>query len=344
MVGVAVRPGGRGPTGSARITDVARMAGVSPQTVSNVVNGRGGYTEQTRATVMRAVEQTGYLPNRAARQLRTRRAKLIAFCLEGSNLDARNPFTLWLLRAIVDTAHPSGHRIVVFTCEPDDVAQFEAWVRAGDADGYVFANVTPGDPRTAVLSRLGLPFAVMGRTLPGEPQTWVDIDNRAAIATVVDYLVAKGHRRFGFVGGEGTRHWNVERREGTRDRLAEHGITLADRSVLVGDLTEVAAGLDDVLASPTRPSALVCSSDTLAVLVGTRARALGLHVGRDLAVTGFDGGLLDWVLDPPLTTVRIPVGAVAEAIIARLLRELASGPTGDPGQFVATELVIGGSA
>ena len=337
--------GSRKPDARAtRIVDVARVSGVSPQTVSNVVNGRGGYTEETRLRVLEAIEQTGYRPNRAARQLRTRQAKQIAFCLEGGNLESQNPFTISLLRAVVETARPSGHRVVVFTWDPDDPDEFESWVRAGDADGYLYANATPGDPRAARLASSDLPFVAMGRTLRNEPQSWVDIDNRKSMASVVDYLVAKGHRRFGFVGEDGTKHWSVERREGARDRLADHGFALPDEHILIGDFDAISARLDEVLPSPRRPSALMTSSDTLAALVGIRARVHGLAIGRDLAVSGFDGGLLDWVLDPPLTTVRIPIERVAQTMVSRLLREIDSGPTADPGEFLDTELVVGGSA
>jgi DNA-binding LacI/PurR family transcriptional regulator len=334
----------RGGNGAVRIGDVAKVAGVSPQTVSNVVNNRGGFTEDTRRRVLAAVTQTGYRPNRAARQLRTNRTRQIGFSIEGSNLDARNPFTISLLREIVDAARPSGHRVMVFTCELGDVEAFEHIAKAGEVDAFVFANVTPGDFRTNVLSALGIPFVVMGRTGPREPQTWIDIDNRAAIASIVDYLAAKGHTEFAYIGYSGSQHWNVERLDGARARLAEHGLVLADDRILQGTYEQVAVGIDPILKEPQgqRPTAFITSSDTMAVLVTQRAQALDLTVGRDLAVTGFDGGLLDWIVDPPLTTVRIPVKRVAQAIIARMLREL-EGPTGEPGTLVPTELIVGGS-
>lgn len=334
-----------GGSGAVRIGDVAKVAGVSPQTVSNVVNNRGGFTEATRRRVLAAVAQTGYRPNRAARQLRTNRTRQIGFGIEGSNLDARNPFTIWLLRETVDAARPSGHRVSVFTCEPGDVEAFEQIARAGEVDAFVFANVTPGDFRTSVLSALGIPFVVMGRTAPHEPQTWIDIDDRAAMASLVDYLVAKGHTRFAYAGDAGGQHWNVERLDGARARLADHDLVLADDRIVQGTYERIADAIDPILREPPgqRPTAFITSSDTMAVLVTRSAQAIGLAVGRDLAVTGFDGGLLGWVVDPPLTTVRIPVKRIAQAIIARMLREL-EGPTGEPGELVPTELVVGGSA
>lgn len=332
-------------TGAVRIGDVAKVAGVSPQTVSNVVNNRGGFTQATRRRVLAAVAQTGYRPNRAARQLRTNRTRQIGFSLEGSNLDARNLFTISLLKETVDAARPSGHRVSVFTCEPGDVEAFEHIARAGEVDAFVFANTTPGDFRTSVLSALGIPFVAMGRTTPHEPQTWIDIDNRAAMASLVDYLAAKGHTRFAYVGYPGLQHWNVERLDGVRTRLGNHDLVLADDRILLGSYERVAEAIDPILTEPVgrRPTAFITSSDTMAVLVTRRAQALHLTVGRDVAVTGFDGGLLDWIVDPSLTTVRIPVKKVAQAIIARMLREL-EGPTSDPGELIPTELVVGGSA
>lgn len=326
---------------SARITDVARVAGVSPQTVSNVVNKRGGFTEDTRRLVLAAIERTGYRPNRAARQLRTQRTQQLGFVLEDQNLDVRNPFTLALLAAIVGAAERAGYRVVVLIGDPraDDVV--DRW--AGEVDGLMLGNVTPGDLRTHALAARGVPFMVMGRTAPDEPQAWVDIRNDVAIAQVVDLLVDRGHTRFGYIGYDGDQHWTVERREGARARLREHGIMVGDEAVLSGPYRLVRPALDALLSGPRRPTALVTGSDSLAVMAMNQARALGLEVGRDVAITGFDGlGTAD--VYPALTTVRVPVEAVAQTMVDRLLREVGSGPTGEPGVFLTTELVLGGSA
>lgn len=111
---------------------------------------------------------------------------------------------------------------------------------------------------------------------------------------------------------------------------------------MTGSYDSVRPGLDALLSSPKRPSAILTNSDSLALLVASRARATGLVVGKDVAVTGWDGGNL--YAEPPLTTVRIPIAAVAEAVVSRLLREIDHGPTDEPGLILPTELVVGASA
>jgi DNA-binding LacI/PurR family transcriptional regulator len=88
----------------------------------------------------------------------------------------------------------------------------------------------------------------------------------------------------------------------------------------------------------------VTGSDVLAAVAVNAAQSLGLAVGRDVAVTGFDGGFVQQLTEPVLTSVRIPVEVIAAELIDRCLRELDEGPTGEPGLVVPTELALGGSA
>ena len=99
---------------------MAKLAGVSRQTVSNVVNERGGFSDETRDKVLQVIAETGYKPNRAARQLRTNRSRHIGFPLHTGHVDPRNPFTLLFLKAVADAIKPLGHSLIVFACGDDD--------------------------------------------------------------------------------------------------------------------------------------------------------------------------------------------------------------------------------
>lgn len=330
--------------GRVRLGDVARVAGVSAQTVSNVMNGRPGHSDETRRRVLAAIESTGYHPNRAAQNLRSRRARQIGFHLTRAQMDVRNPFTLTLLRHLVHAATPVGYRVVVLTQGEATSRSFREEARARDVDGFVLSDCDVEDDRVAQLHDLGVPFVVMGRTPPGLPQTWVDVDNRTAMAGVVDYLAGKGHRSFGYVGYTGPQFWALERREATRERLAARGIDLDDRSVVATSPDDLRGDIREFLERPGRPSAIITGSDSIAVVVVNVAHALGLEVGRDLAVTGFDGCALDAIVSPRLTTVRIPVADVAEAIVDRFVRLVEDGEADDAGLILPTTLQIGGTA
>jgi DNA-binding LacI/PurR family transcriptional regulator len=331
------------PVASPRVGDVARAAGVSAQTVSNVMNRRGRFSEETRQRVLAAADELGYIPNRSARSLRLQRSRQLGIHMTSQDLDVRNPFSIALLRALIEAGEHADHQIVVFTHQKETPPVPRDFAGRG-MDGYVLFNSGPKDPRPHILAELGIPFALMGRTAPDLPQTWVDIDNRAAMANLVDYLVAKGHREFGYVGYPDDRYWLADRLDGTRGRLRKHGLGLRDADVIIGSFDEVQPRVRELLARADRPSVLVHSSDSLAVATHELAFHSGLVPGRDIAITGFDAVAAQVDLDPPLTSVRMPLDEAAAHMVERVIGEIEHGPTGAPGILVDTTISVGGSA
>jgi DNA-binding LacI/PurR family transcriptional regulator len=343
----ATPQGAQGTPGKGRsdINDVARLARVSRQTVSNVLNNRSGYSEDTRERVLRAIEALDYQPHRAARSLRSQRTMQLGYHMPGEQLAAENAFVLGFIQALVRSAAREGHHMLVFTEQDDQLEVFRELVAIRGVDGFVLSGSRVDDPRARYLSQAGVPFAMFGRTAPHLPQTWVDIDCVAATGSAVDYLVARGHEAFAFVGFEAKSYWDAERLEGYRKGLTDHGIPVSEGSIVLGGTLE--AVHDDVvrlLGGRRRPTAVVTGSDVLAAVTVNAGKAMGLRVGRDLAVTGFDGGFVRQMTEPKLTSVRIPVDVIAAELIGRCLRELDDGPTGDPGLVVPTDIAVGGSA
>jgi DNA-binding LacI/PurR family transcriptional regulator len=337
----------QGTQGRARadINDVARLARVSRQTVSNVLNSRTGYSEETRHRVLRAIEALDYQPHRAARSLRSQRTMQLGYHMPGEQLAAENAFVLGFIQALVAGAASRGHHVLVFTEQDGELEVFRELVAIRGVDGFILSGSRVDDPRAGFLAEAGVPFAMFGRTAPHLPQSWVDIDGVAAIRTAVDYLVERGHQAFAYVGYDARNYWDVDRLEGFRKGLAGHGIRVEERAIVQGHSLE---GFHDevlrLLGRKRRPTAIVTGSDVLAAVTVNAATAMGLRAGRDVAVTGFDGGFVRLMTEPVLTSVRIPVDRIAAELIRRCLREIDQGPTGDPGLVVPTELVRGGSA
>ena len=328
-----------------RIVDVARDAGVSAQTVSNVLNDRPGFTPETRERVLAAVRSTGYVPDPAGRHLRTGRSRRVGFSMSRSDLDPRNPFTLAFLDAVLSTAAQLDQRVLVYTHDVHVDGAFRADAVRGETDGFILANSAPGDPRVAILEELGIPYALMGRTLPTQAQAWVDIDNAAAITSAVDHVIAAGRSRIAYVGHDSDAPWIRERELGVVDALGRHGLSLPDPWRLTGSVAELRDRLDGVFAeAETRPDALVTASDSLALLTVDAARRHGIAVGPELAVTGFDGGALATLARPHLTTVEIPVPAIADRVVRRLLARIDGDDDAASGEIFATRLVVAESA
>jgi DNA-binding LacI/PurR family transcriptional regulator len=322
------------------MADVARRAGVSPTTVSFVINDRpnSGIPGETRERVLTAVRDLGYRPNRQASNLRLQRTRALGYHVTEYQLEEQNVFALSFLQPLLRAADRRGHQIVAFTSKGDSVGRFADLVAGHVVDGFLLGDTGIDDPRARYLAEAGVPFAAFGRTAPDLPQSWVDIDNRVAMHQVVDHLVGRGHRRIAFATGAGDGYWLRERAEAVAQRLTDHRLTLPPDRVARGAPAQVQALLAGMLAGPDRPTAVITAGDTLAVQAYRAVRDAGLRVGADVAVTGFDPLL--WMMDPALTTLTVPFGEVADALVARCLTELDRGPTGEPGAYVPTHFVV----
>ncbi len=300
----------------ARIVDVARHAGVSAQTVSNVINGRGGFTEPTRVKVEQAVAELGFRPNRYAQSLRSRRTGLIGFDMVRQQLDVSNPFTVGLLHALIPAAASHDLRVLVFTHEEGLPEDFRTTASSGLVDGFILSDSTSGDVRAQVLLELGIPFVVMGRPDATEPVNTLDIDNAVAMRDAVAHVVDQGCRDVAYVGYGGSAHWNVDRRRGVRTALSDRGIRLPRHRVLTStSLTSIRSRLPDFLTHNGVPDAVITSSDSIAVSVVAISSMLGIQVGKELAVTGFDDGPLASMVSPEITSVAVPVEPIAHQLL-----------------------------
>jgi DNA-binding LacI/PurR family transcriptional regulator len=330
------------PTGSARrptIDDVARVAGVSRQTVSNVVRSRGRLASDTRVRVLAAIEQLGYEPHTAAASLRSGRNYRIAYPIPDTELRPDHEIMLEFLQFLVSAARQRKHQVLVTASSPVDAIADLA--RAKSVDGFVLATVTPDDPRVAYLAEREIPFACFGRVDPPLPQYWVDIDNRAAIGQITELALARGYTDIAFVGYTPQGQWDLAREAGYQDAMTAAGLPSRVVHTAMGS-AEARAAVAALLEAPDRPAAIVAGSDVLAAACYAAATRLGIRIGSDLAVTGFDGSVVSRVLAPTLTTVAMPLAEIATRLIDRVIQGVA-GDAHDSGDIVDTTLVLGES-
>ncbi|WP_350277103.1 LacI family DNA-binding transcriptional regulator [Kribbella sp. HUAS MG21] len=324
------------------VADVARLAGVSAMTVSNVLNAPHRVAPPTVQTVRAAIEELGYIPNHAARALSSGRSQVIGLPLyfdDETDGDSENPglggFLHGLLGGLVKAAAVSGYGVHVAT--PTDgateIALYEKLIAARQVDAIVVLETMPHDERIEFLSRRRFPFVAFGRTAAEHRQCWVDVDNEASMAGIAAHLRSTGRERAVYLGTDSPLPWVHQRQDGF---VREFPATVA-RSF--GSLEAVATYVEDV----EPPDVFVADNDAFAVVAMRTLQRRGITVGRDVAVTGFNDFPFASMLDTPLTTARIPLQDIAKCLFERALREI-SGEPDEPGRLVTAPLVVRASA
>jgi DNA-binding LacI/PurR family transcriptional regulator len=301
------------------IDDVARRAGVSPAAVSFAVNGRPGVGEQKRARILEAAKELGWRPSASARALTEARARTIGLVLtrEVDELEV-DAFFVRFLSGVERVLAPAEYALLLPLMPTSGAASaldaYERLAASGRVDGFLISDPELEDPRFPLLEAAGLPVVVAGRPDSGWPFPWLETDHDSGVIAAVEHLVGLGHARIGFLGGSSS-YEHVQRRLARwREALSAAGldpgpVAFADRAL--------AAVLPEVLDGG--PSAVVCTSDTLALALVAGARSRGLAVPRDLAVTGFDDSSLAALSSPALTSVRVDYAEFGAAATAALL-------------------------
>ncbi|GGM09200.1 LacI family DNA-binding transcriptional regulator [Nakamurella endophytica] len=304
------------------LDSVAARAGVSRQTVSNVLNLPHLVRAETARRVSAAIAELGYRPHRAAQQLRTRRSRLLGLRVE---LSAGDKVFDRFLHALTEAADLRGYRVMLYTAG-DDEAEIAAYTELRgrwDIDGVVLTTTHPGDRRTAHLAGAGLPCVTFGRPWDdSDHHPWVDVDGAAGTAEATRHLVGAGRRRIAFLGWPAGSAVGDDRLAGWAAAVAAAGLPAPEPGRSVNDPQE-ARRAADALLDTVRPDAVVCASDLLALGVLSALTARGRIAGRDVAVTGFDD--TDIAALVGLSSVAQPLSEVASEC-ARLVTELVEDP------------------
>jgi DNA-binding LacI/PurR family transcriptional regulator len=320
--------GDRDPNG-VTISDVAAAAGVSRQTVSNVLNAPVRVAPQTAERVRRAISDLGYRPNRMAQNLRERASRLIGLKIDSpsgvSNLLDR------FLHALTDAAGTAGHHLLLFTpaTVDEELETYEELIRTRTVDGFVLADIEVGDRRLPWFTQRRIPFVCFGRPWGQESSrfAWADVDGAHGIAAAVDYLISRGHRRVAYLGWPEGTGVGDDRRTGWQAAMRRHG--LESRGTAVTCAEDVAAAVTTatgLLTRPDPPTAFVCGSDTFAV--GVRiAAGVDSDGFPNVEVVGFDDSPAATLMSPPMSSVRQPIEEIAHRVVELLVQQLrGSGP------------------
>lgn len=333
-------------TTSGRVTlrDVARYAGVSPQTVSNYLNGRHQTRAQTRGRVEHAIRELGYRPNAAARSLRSQRAWTFGVLLEDSDrVGLHEPLHVEYLHGASAVAHDIGYHLTVDLTWPGETeAHALRLVREGRVDGLLISFGALDVARRRAIRSLtgeGIPIVLFQEraSLPGV--FTVSAQDEVGAEQVVEHLVGLGHRRLAFLAGEPLWPGPKRRRDGFLAAAEAAGVDAVDWTAAAYTIEAARERVAGEFQRPAAPTGILAANDRLALGVIQQAVDLGLRVPDDLSVVGFnDFDFASWVR-PAITTVRIP-GAQMGARAVQLLVDAVDGNRVAESVAFQVELVV----
>lgn len=309
---------------SITITDIARQAGVSPSTVSRVLNGTKPVAVDKRALVLAAVERLQYRPNEVARGLARGRSMTVGVVVQ----DIGSPFFAWTISGIEQGLDRAGYRAMLTTThwrmddEADEGRSLQLLLERR-ADGVIVVGGHIPDEQLRMVAAQ-VPMVVVARRVAGLEDQCIFIDNHDAAYRATRYLIGLGHSRIAHIRGTSGHPDAVDREEGYCQALREAGLPVDQRLIVDAQFTEQSglAGVEELLARGQRFTAIFAANDQSAYGVMLGLFNHGYRIPNDVSVVGFDDQFLSAYTLPPLTTVHQPsleMGKVAAEGLMRLI-------------------------
>ncbi|MEN7341355.1 MAG: LacI family DNA-binding transcriptional regulator [Pseudomonadota bacterium] len=313
-------------SGKVTIFDVAQHAGVSIKTVSRVINREPNVRQTTRERVQRAVDSLQYRPDQSARNLASQKSHLIALVYDDPAAYElpSSGYIIRMQQGALRACRASMKELLIHPCDfrqRNVASELRSLINDTRLSGLVLAAPLSNMQRIVrAVQATKTPFVRIspGKVVRGQP--CVVTNDREVSSHMVDHLVELGHRRIAFIKGDPTHEAVGHRYLGYLDGLARHGITPDERLVADGNNSFDSGQrcAKKLLNRKRRPTAIFCANDDMAAGVIRTANRLGISVPSELSVSGFDDIILARQLDPMLTTIRQPLGRMAEAAVSML--------------------------
>jgi LacI family transcriptional regulator, repressor for deo operon, udp, cdd, tsx, nupC, and nupG len=323
--------------------DVARLAGVSPRTVSNVVNDFPLVSDEVRQRVQRAIEELGYQPNVVARNLRRGRSGMIALAVPELSM----PYFSELAEFIIAAAKQQSYTVVIEQTDGDPAR--ERQLLKQNEHGHLFDGliVSPLGLTLAEIQRSAgtVPVVLLGEHIAGGPQDHVGIDNVAAARDATAHLVELGRRRIAAIGHQSKSPGETGQLRSAGYQQALNAAGLPVRKSLVVPAASFhrnsgAAAMERLLRLSSPPDAVFCYNDLLAIGAMRTILSSGLRIPEDIAVVGFDDIEDARYSFPSLTTISPDKENIARLAVARLFERMKGAEVTPASRSVEYRLVV----
>jgi LacI family transcriptional regulator len=329
---------------SATLKTIAKLTGFSVTTVSRALAGYDDVSEATRERIVAEAQRLGYEPNQQARSLQGQKSNTIGLVLPPSGIRFADQFFGEFVAGIGSVATGAGFDLLVSTPTQTDpeLVVYRRMVAGRHVDGLVLMRLRISDPRIEYLNKTNLPFAAFGRTAGSTDYLHIDADGIAGQTALTQHLIDIGHQRIAYITPPRNLMFTTYRLQGFHQAMQAHNLPIDERLIVEGDLTE-ASGWSltrYLLDHQPMPTAIMTGNDAMAIGVMKAVQELGLRVGYDVAVGGYDDIPAAAHLHPSLTTIRQPIFEIGQQLTQMLLDRIAQRPIESPAVLLTPALLV----
>ncbi|WP_226527931.1 LacI family DNA-binding transcriptional regulator [Metabacillus niabensis] len=326
------------------IKDIAQKAGVSPGTVSKIINNYGGISEKTKKKVMDIIKETGYQPTFSAKVLATKKSNLIGLIYAGKvNVDFTHPYFNEVVTSFKKTIGQLGYDIIMFSNEQffKDNGSYIARCRHFHVDGCIIISGEEVEDAIYELVREEIPCMGIDIQLNGPKASFVMSDNVNLSRKVIQHFYLQGMRDIGFIGGNIGAAITSFREKGYRETMQQLGLEINPNWVQYGDFHEESGynAMKKILETKPYPRAIYAASDLMALGAIDAIKEKGLNVPQDISVIGCDDIDACRYSCPKLTTVRQDKDRLGK-LAAYMLDDLINGKSQLKPLFIDSELIV----
>lgn len=329
---------------SLKIKDIAKMAGVSPATVSKAINNYHGVNETTKKKVLDIIKQTGYQPNFSAKSLATKKSNLIGLIYAGKvNVEFTHPFFTEVVTAFKKNIGLLGFDILMFSNEnfSQDNGSYLARCKHFHVDGCIIITGEEIEDSIYDLVNSEIPCIGIDLVLDGPHSSYVMTDNITLASKVVQHLYLSSVRNIGFIGGQQDSEVTKLRGQGYLQAMNQFGLEVREEWVEYGDYYEDSGytAMKKILQAPVRPEAVFAASDMMAFGALMAIKEAGLKVPEDIRLVGCDDIDACRYSAPPLSTVKQDKERLGK-LAAYMLNDLINGKAELKPVFIDSELIV----
>ena len=274
-----------------KLRELAGRLNLSQTTVSRALNGYPEVKEATRERVLDAARRYGYRPNASAQRLATGRAGAVGAVLQTNRNLMFDPHYVEFLAGLGERLAEDEIDIVLSPTKiNDEVGSYRRIATGTRVDALVLSSPVISDDRVKLLTELGMPFVLHGRTVDQAPHAWLDIDNEGAFRHATKHLLDLGHTRIALINGSKRFTYALHRERGFRAALVEAGLTVDEQLIGEGIMTDEVGYrfAERFLAAKPRPTAILVTSMMMALGAFRAIRSAGLELGKDVSMIAHD--------------------------------------------------------